>query len=70
MLTEFKYIGVSFKKADLELREALSLNENECKQLVSEIIDITDCHELLIISTCNRTGVYYNHPSDLSNDII
>lgn len=70
MLTQFKYIGASFKKANLSLREAISLNERESKELISEIKDFCGCNEILIISTCNRTGFYYNFDQDISEDIL
>lgn len=70
MLTEFKFIGASFKKADLSLREAISLNEEESRLLVQDLKEITGCLEILIISTCNRTGIYYNHESSLTDDFL
>lgn len=70
MLKDFKYIGASFQKASIELREDISLNEEECVFLVNEIKEFTGCRELLVISTCNRTGVYYNSAKDLSEEIL
>ena len=70
MLTEFKYIGASFKKADLQLREAISLNDDERNNLIQEIKEFTGCNEVLVISTCNRTGIYYNNKEVLSEEII
>lgn len=70
MLKDFKYIGASFQKASIELREDISLNEEECIFLVNEIKEFTGCRESLVISTCNRTGVYYNSTKDLSEDIL
>lgn len=70
MLTQFKFIGASFKKADISLREAISLNEEECKLLVHDLKEVTGCAEILVISTCNRTGIYYNSESNLSDDFL
>jgi glutamyl-tRNA reductase len=70
MLSQFKYIGASYHKADLSLRESISLNDQECKELVLSVKEMFGCTEFLAISTCNRTGFYYNHHKDLSKELI
>lgn len=70
MHSNFKYIGASYQKAELSLRESISLNEIECLDLMLSIRDFCDCHEVLIISTCNRTGIYYNNEDDISESIL
>ncbi len=67
---QFKYIGASYQKANISLRESISLNEKECLELMLSIKDFCNCPEILIISTCNRTGIYYNHEKDLSDSIL
>jgi len=70
MNKEFKYLGVSYKKAELSFRESISLNEEEKKILIQKVKEVTGCEELLIISTCNRTGVYYSFRTSLKNEIL
>jgi glutamyl-tRNA reductase len=48
----------------------MALNEQECKDLMLLLKDAFDLHELLILSTCNRTEVYYAANEDLSEGII
>ncbi|MES2733669.1 MAG: glutamyl-tRNA reductase [Bacteroidota bacterium] len=66
----FKAISLSHKTASLEIRERVALNAESCKALLVQIKEITDISEILILSTCNRTEVYYSSPEDLSTVII
>jgi glutamyl-tRNA reductase len=70
MQAQYKYIGASYQKADLALRESISLNEQECKELILSIKEMCGCTEILAISTCNRTGFYYNHTENIADAII
>jgi glutamyl-tRNA reductase len=70
MQLQFKYIGASYQKAELSLRESISLNEVESQELMQSIKDFCGVTEMLIISTCNRTGIYYTHELDLSEPIL
>jgi len=65
----FKAISLSHKTAPLEIRELVALNEDSCKELLVKIKEITDASELLILSTCNRTEIYYSslQPSNVSD---
>lgn len=70
MISNFKLISLSYKKATVAIREKMALNEQECKDLMLRIKDTFDAHELLVLSTCNRTEVYYASTEDLSEGII
>jgi glutamyl-tRNA reductase len=70
MISNFKLISLSYKKAPVAIREKMALNEQECKDLMLRIKDAFDAHELLILSTCNRTEVYYASTEDLSEGIV
>ncbi|HSZ72968.1 MAG TPA: hypothetical protein VK750_09855, partial [Cytophagaceae bacterium] len=70
MITNFKLISLSYKKAPVAIREKMALNELECKNLMLRIKDAFDASELLILSTCNRTEIYYASIDDLSESII
>lgn len=70
MHNQFKAISLSHKTAPLEIRELVALNEDSCKQLLVTLKEFTDASEILIISTCNRTEVYYSAPEDHSYTII
>ncbi|MVM31588.1 glutamyl-tRNA reductase [Spirosoma sp. HMF4905] len=69
MLDTFKAISLSHKMAPLQVRELIALNEDEAKRLMIRLRDFFGLTDLLVISTCNRTEVYYAFEQDLNNDI-
>ena len=74
MLDTFKAISLSHKTAPLQVRELIALNEDEAKRLMLRLRDFFGLTDLLVISTCNRTEVYYAFEqtevaSDLNTDI-
>ena len=69
MTQNFKSLALSYKTAPLKIREAVSLNEAGAKQLLHFLRDYTTASDLLIISTCNRTEIYYLSEKDLSAEI-
>jgi glutamyl-tRNA reductase len=66
----FQSICLTYRKAPVDIREKVSLDESACKSLMAKIREFTSASELLILSTCNRTEIYYSSPIDLSEDII
>jgi glutamyl-tRNA reductase len=70
MISNFKSISLTYRKAPLEIRERVALNESECKNLIQKIKEFTDSSEILILSTCNRTEIYYSSNEDIGDDII
>ena len=70
MLNNFKAISLSYKKTPLEIRELLSLDEKSCRQFLSNLGDFIETNDLLVLSTCNRTEVYYTADQDYSTEII
>ena len=70
MENHFKVVSLSYKKAPLQVREMISLNEQSCKSLLHLLRDYTSATDVLVLSTCNRTEVYYSAEEDLSSEII
>ena len=66
----FKAISFSYKTASLELRSKIALDEAECKALLLHIKEVTGVSEALILSTCNRTEIYYSSEDSKSDVII
>ena len=66
----FKAITISHKKASLQVRGQIALNEEESKALMLKIQDTFDVSEVLVLSTCNRTEIYYCSENDLGESII
>lgn len=70
MQGSFKVASISFKNAPLHIRELLVLNEAETKNFYLKLQETLGITESLIISTCNRTEVYYNSNKSLTEDIV
>ena len=70
MFDVFKSISLSHKTAPLAVRERIALNEDEAKRLMLRLQDILGLSELLVVSTCNRTEVYYTASQDYNETVI
>jgi glutamyl-tRNA reductase len=70
MHQQFKAISISYKQAPLHIREMVALNEESSKRLINTLKEVLDISEALILSTCNRTEIYYSSPVDLSVEIV
>jgi len=70
MISNFKAISLSYRNAPLNVRELMTLDETLCKKLMLSLREITNATEILVLSTCNRTEVYYASDKDCSLDII
>jgi len=69
MVNKFKSIGVSYKELNLELRSMVSMNEEQCQSLLLHLKEEYAINELLVVSTCNRTEIFYCSEKDLSKEI-
>ncbi|TPG58439.1 glutamyl-tRNA reductase [Hymenobacter nivis] len=56
----FRALSLSYHKAPLAVRELLALDETACSQLLQALHHDLDLNNLLVLSTCNRTEVYYS----------
>ncbi len=70
MLHNFKAVSLSHKKAPLAIRELIALDETACKQFLQMMQSYLQATDILILSTCNRTEVYYSAETDLSAEIV
>ncbi len=70
MANQFRAISLSHQTASLAVREQVALNEEECKTLALRLNELLGVTEALLVSTCNRTEVYYVAPADRSDDLI
>lgn len=66
----FKAISLSYKKAPVEIRELVSLSEENCRALLLQLREVLGIAEALVVSTCNRTEIYYTAEEDLSQALI
>jgi len=70
MQTKFRAISLSHKTAPVQIRELISLDEQSIQRILLRLKEFFSLSDALIISTCNRTEVYYGHDLDLSTEII
>ena len=66
----FKAVSLSFKNAPLEIRELIALDEAACRRFLHKLHHDLSLTDLLVLSTCNRTEVYYSAETDHSTVII
>ncbi|NVO84916.1 glutamyl-tRNA reductase [Hymenobacter terrestris] len=66
----FQAVSLSFKKAPLAIRELIALDEAACRRLLQILHHELDLTDLLVLSTCNRTEVYYSAEHDHSAAVI
>ncbi len=69
MTQNFKALTLTYKTAPVEIREQVSLNEAAAKKLHQFIGNYTSATDVLIVSTCNRTEIYYVAEKDFSHEI-
>lgn len=67
---EFKVITLNHKHAPLAVRELVALDAEEVTRLIRKITEFTNAQDILVLSTCNRTEVYYASPHNLSDELI
>lgn len=54
-------LGISHRSAPLEIREKFSISKPETGVLGEKILKETEVTEVVIVSTCNRTEIYFYH---------
>jgi glutamyl-tRNA reductase len=70
MQTKFRVVSLSHKSAPVHIRELISLDEAAIQRLLLKLKEFFSVQDALILSTCNRTEIYYSHESDLSVELI
>ena len=70
MQESFKVLGLTFKDTPINIRERLALDEAHIKQLLRYIREYSTANDVLILSTCNRTEIYYTSETDQSDAIL
>jgi glutamyl-tRNA reductase len=59
MQSEFKALSLSHQNAPLAIRERLYLDDQACDRLALSLHEVLGIEEVLVLSTCNRTEIYY-----------
>ncbi len=69
MTQNFKALVLTYKSAPVAIREQISLNEEASKRLLHFMREYTTATDILVVSTCNRTEIYYLSEQNFSNAI-
>ena len=70
MSERLRVVSISYKKAPLEIRGLLALDETETKAFYLKLKDVLAISEAIVVSTCNRTEVFFKSEVDLSIQVI
>ena len=70
MYNHFKSVSLSHKNAPLDIRERLALTEEGAKGIMIKLKDFFEIADVLVVSTCNRTEIYYSAIEDLNDQIV
>jgi glutamyl-tRNA reductase len=70
MSETFKVATISYKNAPLALREKLVLDQEQSKGFYANLKENLGLKESIIISTCNRTEIYYRSEKTLTREIV
>lgn len=69
-MSNFRGVTLSYKNAPVSVRDKVALSESQIKSIYSKARDLFPISELLIISTCNRTEVYYSSEEILDEALV
>ena len=64
MELNFRLISISHKNSPVQVRELMALDNHFTQQLLVKIGLFSSIKEAVILSTCNRTEVYYVSEQD------
>ncbi len=70
MDNKFQAIGVSYHSAPINIREKLAFQEVTTKLFYKKLIEVYGISEAMIVSTCNRTEIYFSYDQALDQEII
>ncbi len=66
----FRGLTLNYKHAAIAIREQIAMNEDESIRFLADAKEILNPTELFILSTCNRTEIYYSSPENLDDELI
>lgn len=60
MYDNFRTVGISHQNSPLEIRELVAMSDTEIALFLAKAKDLFEIEDLMVLSTCNRTEVYFN----------
>ena len=70
MHQHFKGFSISYKTTPLEIREKVALDNADAGDLLIKCKEVLGISEVLVVSTCNRTEIYYSSEVSLADEIL
>jgi glutamyl-tRNA reductase len=70
MVSQFRAISLSHQQAPLHVREMFALDDTQLRVFAPKLREYFGIIELFIVSTCNRTELYYVSETDLNEGLI
>ena len=70
MHNQFKALCISHKTAPVEVRERMALNPEETQMVLKRVSELFGLHDVLVLSTCNRSEIYYSSPQELGDELV
>ncbi|MCP4459578.1 MAG: glutamyl-tRNA reductase [Cytophagales bacterium] len=67
---QFRAVGVSYHNTPIDIREKLAFLEETSKSFLEKLKAVHGIEEAIIISTCNRTEVYFSSDQALEQEVI
>jgi len=58
-MEKFKVVGISHHKSPVEIREKFHLSMVESLRFMERMISLESINEVMVLSTCNRTDIYF-----------
>ncbi len=66
----FRSVQLSYKNTPLTVREQVAFNESSAKQFMRSLKEILGIPEAMVLSTCNRTEIYYTAETSRCKEIV
>ncbi len=63
-------VGISYKSADLEIRERFAFSKEEIAGFTEQMLGGNKIRGIVILSTCNRTEIYYHTAQNNNKEAI
>ncbi len=63
-------IGISYKSADLEIRERFAFSKEEITTFTKQLLSSDMILGVVVLSTCNRTEIYYHAPQNSNKNVL
>ncbi|MEP0271935.1 glutamyl-tRNA reductase [Ekhidna sp.] len=66
----FKALGLSYKNTPIEIREKVTFSELESSDFLLKLKEMFSIEEALLVSTCNRTEIYFSSDASKEDEIL